>query len=88
MLVEGIVQYVRLKIHRFAAPEVTMLKTPEVAQKGHQIRISPYANRDFPIFSAYGHALFGACAKILSQLLKVVETFPTQQNNRNGHIYI
>jgi hypothetical protein len=30
-----IVEYVRLKIHRFAALLVTMMKTPEVAQKGH-----------------------------------------------------
>ena len=63
-----------------------MLETSEDAQKGQQIDISPGSNRDFSIFCAFDHALFCACAKIVSRLLKVVETRFLAQNDRNGHV--
>ena len=71
-----VVKRLRSKYYCFAAPLVTMLKTLEVAQNDGYIEISPYANRDFAIFSAFGHALFSACAENLSWLLSIVETFP------------
>ena len=31
---------------------------------------------------------FSSCAKLLSSLLNIVQTFSIQQNDRNSHIYI
>ena len=45
--------------------------------------MSPYADLDFAFFSAFGHALFSAFAKILSRLLSILETFLSHQNHRN-----
>ena len=58
-----------------------MFRTSGVAYKDFQIVISPYANRDFSISNAFGHALHGAGAKFY---LSIEEAFPMHQND---HIY-
>ena len=73
---------------QFAAREVNMLKTPEVAQNDCSIEISLYADQEYDFFSAFGHALFSQLAKTISQLMSTVVTFLTHQIDRNGHIYI
>ena len=67
---------------RFAALEVIMFRTSKVAlNKDSQNVISPYANRDFSISSAFGLAIHGAWAK---SYLSIEETFPVHHND---HIY-
>ena len=73
----------------YAALEVTILKFLMSLKMIVRSKFQCASGQDFSICSAFGHALFSASAKIISNISAPEhrEGFSTCQNDCNGHIY-